>query len=79
MIEVNDSGKELGYINRHKLTIQDLQTIYLDWTNNFLTMEKFAEHYSMTLPQAHATLMAGRKAHEEFVMWCRALEVHRVF
>ena len=26
--------------------------MYLDWVNNFLTVERFAEYYSMTVVQA---------------------------
>ena len=44
-----------------------LQDMYLDWVNNFLTVERFAEYYRITPPQAIAIIELGRKAHEEIL------------
>lgn len=33
--------------------------LYLDWLNNFLTIEKFAEHYGMSEFQAKRLIDAG--------------------
>ena len=38
---------------------------YLDWTTNFLTVEKFAEHYGITYGRAFAIITSGRKLHED--------------
>jgi hypothetical protein len=34
-----------------------IEHIYLDWLNNFLTIEAFADHYN--LPSEHATALIG--------------------
>jgi hypothetical protein len=35
-------------------TLHDtLEAVYLDWVNNFLSIERFAEHYGITEQQAH--------------------------
>lgn len=34
----------------HKMTLEE---IYLDWINNFLSTEKFAEHYELEIKDAH--------------------------
>ena len=37
-----------------------LQAVYLDWVNNYLTVEKFAEHNGLTEDQANALIsLAG--------------------
>lgn len=69
MIRIHESGPQMGLIDHKALTIADLQTIYLDWTNNFLTLEKFAEHYGMTEAQARATIESGSMVHEQYVSW----------
>ena len=38
--------------------------LYLDWFNNFLTVEKFAEHYDMHPILARKLITQGRKEHE---------------
>lgn len=34
--------------------------LYLDWVNNFLTVERFAEYYGVTVEHANEILNAGR-------------------
>lgn len=34
--------------------------LYLDWVNNFLTVEKFAEHYNMTVEHASDIIRIGK-------------------
>ena len=46
------------------LNEEQLQTIYLDWVNNYLTVEVFAEHYGLTEYEAHDVIDFGREAHE---------------
>lgn len=42
-------------------TARDYMTaLYLDWRNNYLTVEKFAEHHGLTEPQARALLELAR-------------------
>jgi len=38
--------------------------LYLDWINNFLTLEPFAEYYGITLEEAATVINTGRDDHE---------------
>lgn len=40
------------------------EKMYLDYVNNFLTVEKFAEHYNMTVERAKEIINIGRNFHE---------------
>lgn len=37
-----------------------IETLYLDWFNNFLTVERFAEYYGMSVDKAHRVIRIGR-------------------
>jgi len=52
-----------------------LQSIYLDWFNNFLTVDRFAEHYGMTPDTASELIESGRRAHESMVQRQHWLEL----
>ena len=39
--------------------------IYLDWVNNFLSIDKFAQHYEIDEIDAHYLIEVGRKLNEE--------------
>jgi hypothetical protein len=41
------------------------QEMYLDWVNNFLTIEVFANYYHLTAKQAQFVINSGRQYHEE--------------
>ena len=41
-----------------------VERLYLDWFNNFLTIERFAEYYNMTVEQAEKVIEVGRKMFE---------------
>lgn len=41
-----------------------LNEIYVDYLNNYLTIEKFAEHNGLTKEHAASVLNAGRYVHE---------------
>ena len=41
--------------------------LYLDWVNNFLTIEHFAEHYSMTVEHAKEIIEHEREKPNELV------------
>jgi len=45
--------------NRYKLN-----EIYLDYLNNYLTIEKFAEHNGITTGMARELISIGRYIHE---------------
>jgi len=38
--------------------------IYLDWVNNFLSVEGFASYYNITVTQANKLIEEGRIIHE---------------
>ena len=40
---------------------KDYPELYLEWVNNFLTVEKFASYYDMTIEQAERIIAYGRK------------------
>ena len=44
---------------------EQLADLYLEWVNNYLTVEKFAEHYQVTEKDAVNLLSYGRRYHEE--------------
>lgn len=46
---------------------QQLIDIYLDWLNNFLTVEKFAAYYDLTVEQATKLIELAREitVHED--------------
>ena len=46
-------------------TKEDVKRMYLDYINNFLTVEKFAEHYNISEKQANSIIESGRIYAEE--------------
>lgn len=46
---------------------KQLQAAFLDWKNNYLTVEKYAEHNSITAEQAQQIIDIGRECHEQIV------------
>ena len=47
-----------------KYTEETLAKIYLDWVNNFLTVERYAEYYGIDEAEALWTITEGRKLHK---------------
>jgi len=43
--------------------VTPLQAIYLDFLNNFLTVERFAEHYGLEQNEAQSIINKGRDLH----------------
>ena len=41
-------------------TDQEIIEIYLDWVNNFISLEKFAEHYGLDEIDANYVIELGR-------------------
>ena len=41
--------------------------MYLDYLNNFITINGFAEHHNITRVQAIAAITAGKKEHENLI------------
>jgi hypothetical protein len=48
-------------------TEQDLILNFLDYFNNFLSIERFAEYYGLKRFEALMVINAGREAHEKTV------------
>jgi len=44
--------------------VQKLINMFLDWKNNFLTIGKFAEYYSLTIDKANEIINKGRELNE---------------
>ena len=53
---------------------ETLQEIYLDYTNNYLTQEKFAEHNGLSLTQANTLLKLAKEVHETIVEFHQLLD-----
>lgn len=47
----------------------DYPKLYLDWVNNFLTVERFAEYYNMTQEQAEEVIDLGHKTDNFTKYW----------
>ena len=43
----------------------ELANLYLDYLNDFLTIERFAEYYDLSVTQATTLINLGREYHEE--------------
>jgi len=39
---------------------QKIEGLYLDWFNNFLTVDRFAEYYGLNIGQARRVINIGR-------------------
>ena len=44
---------------------EQLADLYLEWVNNYLTVEKFAEHYQLTEKDAVNILSVGKRYHQK--------------
>ena len=38
-----------------------IENLYLDWRNNFLRVERFAEYYSLSIEKAYKVIDLGRE------------------
>lgn len=61
-------------MNLKDLNINRVQEMYLDRINNFLTNEKFAEHYGIELCEAELILNYGAQLHEIYVSLYKELQ-----
>ena len=48
-----------------KEAIQKIHEMYLDYFNNFVTVERFAEYYGITETEAFAVIEAGKRIHNQ--------------
>lgn len=44
---------------------EQLADLYLEWVNNYLTVEKFAEHYQLAEKDAVNILSVGKLYHQK--------------
>ena len=51
-----------------------LADVYLDWVNNFLTIERFSEYYGLEEDDARKLLEIAKKSHEQRVEYSKFLE-----
>lgn len=45
-------------------TADRLQSLYLEWLNDFLTRERFADYLFISVEEANAIIEAGKAIHE---------------
>lgn len=53
---------------------QLLRHMYVEWMNNYLSVELFAEHHGMTTEDAQALIDLGRKAMRHYAEMEEAME-----
>lgn len=51
-----------------------LADIYLEWVNNFLTIERFSEYYGLDEDDAKQLLAIAKKSHEQRVEYYKFLK-----
>lgn len=54
------------------ITENKLRQDYLDYVNNYLSLDRFAEHRGMTLEQAKIILAMGKQLHEDYCFMLKA-------
>lgn len=55
-----------GENKEYKQALDDhLDFIFVDWFNNFLTIQSFAEYYGLEIEQAKKAIDVGRKIHDK--------------
>ncbi len=52
------------------LTNEALRQLYLDYVNDYLTVEVFAEHHGLSVGDAYLVLQAGKRLHEDYANLC---------
>lgn len=57
-----------GEDKEYKAALDDhLHFIFIDWFDNFLTVEGFAEYYGLEVEQAKKAIEAGQQIHDKRV------------
>ena len=46
---------------------KQVREFYLDWFNNYLTIEKMAEHHDLDVEHARTLIVIGRDAHLQYI------------
>ena len=50
---------------KNNIMKKQLIELYLDWVNNFVSLEGFASHYELTTEEANTLIDLGRKFNNE--------------
>jgi len=53
---------------------KQLREFYLDWVNNYLTVETMAEQHELDVAHARTLIDMGRDAHQKYVDEVKRLE-----
>lgn len=54
-----------------EVTPNELEAVYRDWMNNYLSVAAFAEDYGITIAQAEVTIAKGREIHDAHADWLK--------
>lgn len=57
---------------------KEVHDMYLDWLNNFISTEKFSEHYNLGMAETENILDRGRKVQEEineYIEYTKTIEL----
>jgi hypothetical protein len=57
---------------------KEVHDMYLDWLNNFISTEKFSEHYNLGIAETENILDRGRKVQEEineYIEYTKTIEL----
>ena len=54
-------------MNKRALMSVQVIDFYLDWVNNYLTIEKIAEHHGLDVDDARALITMGRFMHHRHI------------
>mgnify|MGYP005994678793 CR=1 FL=1 len=57
---------------------KEVHDMYLDWLNNFISTDKFREHYDLGMAETENILDRGRKVQEEineYVEYTKTIEL----
>ena len=55
----------------------ELADLYLEWWNDWLTVERFAEYHGVTVADATALISMGREYQEQRAARIKEVEAHR--
>ena len=54
-------------MNYKNKTDKEMQSIFLDWINNYLTYEKFSSDYGISIAEAEKLIKEAKSIHEKLV------------
>lgn len=57
----------IQYVELNREGMEEIQEVYLDWVNNYITASVFAEHYHLTEKGASKVIALGKDIHEALI------------